>query len=98
LAVYGSEQGSSLIVILALISLVGAYLVSYTRARAEGLGMDCKVGLFSRLERIIVILIMLFTGWIVPGLWVLAIGTQFTTLQRIWHVRQQANIISSPNA
>jgi hypothetical protein len=47
------------------------------------------------MERMFVILGMLFTGWVVPGLWVLAVGTHFTVLQRVWYVnrsmrRQQA--------
>lgn len=89
LAYYGAQEGDDAILFLALVSLVGAYLISYARARAEGLGLECKIGLFSRLERSLVLILLLFTGWVVPFLVVLAIGTQFTALQRIWHVRQQ---------
>jgi CDP-diacylglycerol--glycerol-3-phosphate 3-phosphatidyltransferase len=67
-------------------AMLGTQLVSYVRARAEGLNLTCKVGLFTRMERVFVILIMLLTGWTIVGLWVLAIGTNFTVLQRIWHV------------
>lgn len=87
LAFYGKEMGSDAIMILALVALVGASMVSYTRARAEGLGLECKVGVFTRMERVVVILILLFTGWVLPLLWVLAIGTQVTAIQRIWYVR-----------
>jgi CDP-diacylglycerol--glycerol-3-phosphate 3-phosphatidyltransferase len=62
--------------------------VSYVRARAEGLDLDCKVGLLKRIERTLIILVMLLTGWVIVGLWVLAIGTHITTIQRIWYVRQ----------
>ncbi len=87
LAVYGEQTGSTLTLILALVALTGAFLISYSRARAEGLGLECKIGLFSRMERTIVLLALLLTGWVIPGLWILAIGTHFTALQRIWYVR-----------
>ena len=89
IAYYGVQQNDDTILLLALVSMVGAFLISYTRARAEGLNIECKIGLFSRLERTIVLILLLLTGWVVPFLIVLAIGTQFTALQRIWHVRQQ---------
>jgi CDP-diacylglycerol--glycerol-3-phosphate 3-phosphatidyltransferase len=88
LAFYGKQVGSDTIIILAMVALVGAFMVSYTRARAEGLGLECKVGVFTRMERVFAILVLLFTGWVLPLLWVLAIGTQLTTIQRIWYVRQ----------
>ncbi|MCB9435408.1 MAG: CDP-alcohol phosphatidyltransferase family protein [Anaerolineales bacterium] len=83
---YGYRTRSDLITILALISLIGAFLISYTRARAEGLDLECKVGLFSRMERTLVLLALLVTGWTTLGLWVFAIGNHFTALQRIWFV------------
>ncbi len=88
LAIYGKQTGSDAVLILALVALTGAYLISYTRARAEGLDLECKVGLFTRLERTIVLLVLLFSGWVLPLLWVLAIGNHFTALQRIWYVRK----------
>ena len=98
LAYYFSERGDGLYALLSVIALLGTQLVSYTRARAEGLDLDCKVGLFTRMERTIVILAMLLTGYVKIGLWILAIGTHFTVGQRIWHVyrslkqRQGANV------
>ena len=66
--------------------------VSYERARAEALGLDCKVGLMSRPERIIV----LTTGFVLArwyvlsvAVYLLAVLTTFTVLQRILHVRRQ---------
>jgi CDP-diacylglycerol--glycerol-3-phosphate 3-phosphatidyltransferase len=50
--------------------------------------MECKIGLFTRMERTVTIFAMLLTGWIMPGLWVLAIGTNFTAIQRMWHVNR----------
>lgn len=89
LAWLGATQDNEAILFLALTSLIGAYLVSYARARAEGLGLECKIGLFSRFERTVVLLVLLFSGLVVPFLSMLTLGTHFTALQRIWHIRQQ---------
>jgi len=61
-------------------------MVSYARARAEGLGLDCKVGLLTRLERVVVLTIALVLDQVSIALWVLAILTNFTALQRMYHV------------
>jgi CDP-diacylglycerol---glycerol-3-phosphate 3-phosphatidyltransferase len=90
LAWFGTTQDNEWIVLLSLATLIGAYLISYARARAESLGFDCKIGLFSRLERTIALLLLLFSGWVLPFLVVLAVGTHFTALQRIWHVHRQS--------
>ena len=89
IAYYYSTQGNQTAVLLALLSLTGTQLVSYVRARAEGIDLDCKVGLFTRMERMVVILLMLLTGYVIAGLWVLAIGTNFTVLQRVVHVHRE---------
>lgn len=73
-------------VFLCLASLVGAFLISYARARAEGLGQNCGHGLMERPERIILIALGTITGLIIPVLWILAILTHFTVLQRIYYV------------
>jgi CDP-diacylglycerol--glycerol-3-phosphate 3-phosphatidyltransferase len=72
---------------LALAALVGAYSVSYIRARAEGVNLRVTLGWFSRLERLVLVLVML----IIPpltgiGLAMLALGTNLTALQRLWFV------------
>lgn len=73
--------------LLAMAALLGSLLVSYVRARADGVQVETKIGLFTRLERIVVILIMLLVpGLLTIGLVVLAVGTHFTALQRIWFV------------
>jgi CDP-diacylglycerol--glycerol-3-phosphate 3-phosphatidyltransferase len=86
LAYYFSGKGNQTAVALCVVAGTGTQLVSYVRARAEGLGLTCKVGLFTRMERVVVILIMLITGWVIAGLWVLAIGTNFTVFERVLHV------------
>ena len=65
----------------------GSVLVSYVKARAEGLGYDAKVGLLTRAERYIVLAPALVFNFIYIGLGILAIFANFTALQRIWHVR-----------
>lgn len=75
--------------LLAQAALLGAFLVSYARARAEGLGVNCEIGLFSRMERIVVILLMLFIPPLLDwGVLLLAIGTNITAIQRLWFVYQ----------
>ncbi len=91
-ALYGMRQNEEIIMLLALASLIGAFLISYTRARAEGLGLKCSIGLFSRFERTIALLILLLTGWVLPLLIILAVGTHFTALQRIWYVHRLTNV------
>ena len=85
----GDPDGQSL-AILALATLVLSLLVSYTRARAEGLGLECRVGIMERPER----LLMLMAGALLgrsymPGvLGILFLLTLVTVLQRVYHVRR----------
>ena len=74
---------------LSLGTLVGAFLISYTRARAEGLGKSCNTGIMERPERIILISFAAITGWLLPVLWIMLIFTHITVLQRIYHVWRQ---------
>ncbi len=88
LAYYYSTVNNHNAVLLSILASLGTFLVSYVRARAEGLDIDCKVGLLTRMERTVIILAMLLTGWVIVGLWILAIGTHVTVIQRVWHVRR----------
>lgn len=85
------SRGSQAEVILAFISFIGASLVSYARARAETIGVDCKVGLFTRVERGLLIIAGLIAGLSSLMLWVMAIGTVATALQRIAFVYVKSN-------
>lgn len=89
LAWYYMGQPGRIEELLAIIAIVGSMQVSYARARAEIIGIDCKVGLFTRVERFIVILAGLLTGWTSYALWILAIGTPITALRRAWYVYQR---------
>ncbi|MCC6652431.1 MAG: CDP-alcohol phosphatidyltransferase family protein [Candidatus Eisenbacteria bacterium] len=82
-------QTWAIISVLAMLAVVGCFMVSYTRARAEGLGLDCKVGWFERPERIVLIIIMGFAGLgpVIPaGLLILVALTFTTAFQRMAHV------------
>lgn len=73
-------------IMLIFAALVGSVMVSYTRARAEGLGLECKGGLLTRFERVLIIAVALIIGWVQPMLVLMAILTNVTAAQRIWHV------------
>ena len=80
------ERGDSFLVILTSFVGIGTVLVSYARARAEAANISCAVGLMERAERIILLSAGALFGWMELMLWVLAILTHFTVLQRIYHV------------
>jgi phosphatidylglycerophosphate synthase len=71
---------------LSLVTMAGALIISYARAKAEGLGRDCHVGLMERPERIIFMTFGAVTGWILPVMWIMFILTHLTVVQRIYHV------------
>lgn len=73
---------------LVLAALVGSFLVSYTKARAESLGISCDVGLMERPERLILLVAGALLDLLVPALWVLACLTMLTAGQRVLHVRK----------
>ncbi len=94
-AIYGwllwwyTGQGAQLEVMLVYAAIIGSLLVSYTRARAEGIGVECKVGLFTRFERIVVLIVGLVSGQMLIALAVLAVLSNVTAIQRILHVYRQ---------
>lgn len=70
---------------LAALALLGAMLVSYTRARAEGLGIQCKVGLITRAERVMLVGLGLCFGVLEPAIYLLVALCALTVAQRIRH-------------
>lgn len=87
---WSTFHGRHTLVLLTFLALVGSIMVSYARARAEGLNISCKVGLFTRLERFILLTITLLTKQLLIGLVALAFLTNFTALQRMFHVYRQS--------
>ncbi len=71
-------------VMLATAAMACSLLVSYTRARAEGVGIKCSEGLFTRFERLAVLIGGLILNQVVPALWIITPLAAFTALQRIW--------------
>lgn len=87
LSYYFAVQDRFDYMLLALAALTGGFAVSYVRARAGEAGLSVKVGLLDRFVRVIIIVAVLLLPPLMPlGLWVLAIGTNFTALQRMWFV------------
>jgi len=70
----------------------GSVLVSYVKARAEGLGYEAKVGLLTRAERYLVLAPSLVFNFLYWGLGILAVFANFTALQRVWYVRRFAHV------
>ena len=93
-AVEGEDFAAAMCVVAVLFSL----MVSYTRARAEALGVECKVGLATRPVRVVILSIGLIFAkgagigdfeLLAPAVYVIAALTIFTTFQRVWHVRNE---------
>jgi CDP-diacylglycerol--glycerol-3-phosphate 3-phosphatidyltransferase len=80
----------------ALICLVGGFVISYARARAESVGLDCAVGIAERTERMLILLVAAFfygvgVPYLLPAaLFVLAVLVLVTVAQRLIHVHRQA--------
>lgn len=82
-------DGQGLFAAVTVFALLGSLLVSYVRARAEGLGGECKVGLLTRAERVIILAAGLFFEFLPAAIIVLAVLTAVTVVQRIVHVAKQ---------
>ena len=81
-----------------MLAVLGSLMVSYTRARAEALGVECKVGIASRAVRVVILSAGLVFAkgagigdfeLLAPAVYVLAALSLFTMLQRIFHVRRE---------
>jgi len=95
LAYYYSGQHNQWGVLLAYAAAAGSVLVSYTRARAEALGWEVKIGLLTRLERYLVLAPALVFHQPLIGLSILAVGANITALQRIAFAHRLAKRASS---
>src|SRR5258706_2627349 len=97
LAYYFAAHGQMNEMALAVIALIGAFGVSYVRERAEVLNIrSIKEGLFDRFVRTVVLIVMLLTGLIIPGLVVLALGNHLTAIYRMWVVFQATRSDETP--
>lgn len=78
---------------VALVALVASFLVSYVKARAEGLGIECKVGIAERAERLIILILALIFNDLLPAaLVLLAVLSIVTVFQRVAHVYRRSSV------
>jgi len=80
------QDEQSWMIRLIYIAVVGSLMVSYAKARAEGLGLECKTGLLARPERVVILAIGLLTGTVIWAVLLLAIFSNVTAVERIVHV------------
>jgi CDP-diacylglycerol--glycerol-3-phosphate 3-phosphatidyltransferase len=99
-AAYFASRGDELAVAAVVVAVLFSLMVSYTRARAEALGVECKVGLATRAVRVVIISAgLLFAKGaglgdfelLAPAIYLLAALTVITTFQRVIHVRKALN-------
>ena len=83
-----AASGLPLGALLAGVAMTFSLLTSYARARAEGLGVECKVGILERAGRVLLLSIFSMLGLLTAGLWLVAAGALVTTAQRILHVNR----------
>jgi len=88
---YYLVHGNVLMTMLAFAAAAGSVLVSYTRARAQSLGLETKVGILTRLERYLVLTPALVFNLPQVALWIMAVLTNMTAVQRILDVRKKAH-------
>jgi CDP-diacylglycerol--glycerol-3-phosphate 3-phosphatidyltransferase len=77
-------------VLLTMITMVGTIMISYTKARAQSIGLPCEIGLMERPERLIVLIAGATFNLLTPAIVVLAVLTNVTALQRILYTRRAA--------
>jgi CDP-diacylglycerol---glycerol-3-phosphate 3-phosphatidyltransferase len=96
-AYFAEVKQDSLAVAAVVVTVLGSLMVSYTRARAEALGVECKVGIATRAVRVVILSIglvfargagILDVELLAPAIYLMAALTAFTVLQRIFHVRR----------
>ena len=90
LLVYHVDKSARTEVLLVYAAIIGSLMVSYARARAEGLNMECRVGLLTRADRMLILAVGLILGWVTPVLWLVAVFANVTAVQRMLYVRRAA--------
>ena len=84
LAIYflSGPEASDTAVLLAFVAVGGSLLVSYVRARAEGLGVKGTAGFLTRPERVVITVVALVAGYPMVALWILGVGTPLSAAWR----------------
>ena len=83
------NSSSLLEVLLIFLSLISSFMVSYLRARGEGLGVECNVGVMTRPERVVVLAAGLLIDQVLIALGIIAVLASFTALHRFWHIQRE---------
>jgi CDP-diacylglycerol---glycerol-3-phosphate 3-phosphatidyltransferase len=95
---YFAASGDDFAAAMCVIAVLGSLMVSYTRARAEALGVECKVGLATRPVRVVILSVGLVFAkgaglgdfeLLAPAVYLIAALTTITAIQRVWHVRNE---------
>jgi CDP-diacylglycerol--glycerol-3-phosphate 3-phosphatidyltransferase len=103
-AAYFASRGEEFAAAMCVVVVLGSLMVSYTRARAEALGVECKVGLATRPVRVVLLSIGLVFAkgagvfdfeLLAPAIYAMAVLTSFTVFQRVWHVRRELKALAS---
>ena len=98
IAGYFATRGEDFAAAMCVVAVLGSLMVSYTRARAEALGVECKVGLATRPVRVVILSVGLVFAkgaglgdfeLLAPAVYLIAVLTIITTIQRVWHVRNE---------
>ncbi len=95
---YFADRGDAIAASACVVTVLGSLMVSYTRARAEALGVECKVGLATRPVRVVILSVGLVFAkgagiadieLLAPAIYAMAALTALTVGQRVWHVRRE---------
>ena len=86
---YYLQLGDSVMLGMSYLAITGSLMVSYSRGKAESLGMDAKVGIGSRVERYVLMMVLLILDYPSVAVFALAIMTYVTVGQRMYHVWYQ---------
>ena len=95
LLVYYARANRFFYVVLVGVVMVSSVMVSYTRARAESLIGNCKVGFMERPERIVLVIIGALFNHMAPVLWVIAVLSNITVIHRIMYTYQRTKAVDS---
>ena len=101
---YFADRGDAVPAAACVVAVLGSLMVSYARARAEALGVECKVGIATRPVRVVVLSIGLVFGagdlisdvdLLPASIYAIAVLTAFTVAQRVWHVRAELRALET---
>jgi CDP-diacylglycerol---glycerol-3-phosphate 3-phosphatidyltransferase len=99
---YFADSGNAIAAAACVITVLGSLMVSYTRARAEALGVECKVGIATRPVRVVILSAglvfakgagVLDIELLAPAIYAMAVLTALTVVQRVWHVRRELSAL-----